>query len=130
MKKQLLQFEIELDFSLIGISCHLKDYRFVWFLNKTLQSNFIKTKQFCLHGSDSSFSQFEYPMELSTAYIFANRSATGYLVNKKPQVDYWLKLETPEDEKLHKWVEEIRIIPQVLVAYEEGAEKVKEQFIF
>ena len=69
-------------------------------------------------------------MELSTAYIFTNRSATGYLVNKKPQVDYWLKLEEPDNERLHKWIEEIKTIPQVLVAYEEGVEKVKEQFIF
>ena len=130
MKKQLLQFEIELDFALVGISCHLKDYRFVWLLNKALQSNFIKTKQFCLHDSDCRFSQFEYSMELSTAYIFANRSATGYLVNAKPQVDYWLKLEEPDNKRLHKWAEEIRTIPQVLVAYEEGVEKVKEQFIF
>ena len=130
MKKQHLQFEIELDFALVGISCHLKDYRFVWLLNKVLQSNFIKTKQFCLHDSDCRFSQFEYPMELSTAYMFSNRSPTGYLVNGKPQVDYWLKIEEPDSERLHKWVEEIRTIPQVLVAYEEGAEKVKEQFIF
>ena len=130
MKKQLLQFEIELDFALVGISCHLKDYRFVWLLNKALRSNFIKTKQFCLHDSDCRFSQFEYSMELSTAYIFANRSATGYLVNAKPQVDYWLKLEEPDNKRLHKWAEEIRTIPQVLVAYEEGVEKVKEQFIF
>ena len=130
MKKQLLQFEIELDFALVGISCHLKDYRFVWFLNKALQSNFIKTKQFCPHDSDCRFSQFEYSMELSTAYIFANRSATGYLVNRKPQVDYWLKLEEPDSKRLHKWAKEIRAIPQVLVAYEEGVEKVKEQFIF
>lgn len=130
MNKQRLQFEIELDFALVGISCHLKDYRFVWLLNKALQSNFIKTKQYCLNHGDHSFSQFEYPMELSTAYIFANRSATGYLVNRKKQVDYWLRLEELDNEQLHKWMEEIRTIPQVLVAYEEGVEKVKEQFIF
>ena len=130
MNKQRLQFEIELDFALVGISCHLRDYRFVWLLNKALQSNFIKTKQLCLLDDECRFSQFEYPMELSTAYIFSNRSSTGYLVNGKPQVDYWLKLEEPDNERLHKWVEEIRTISQVLVAYEEGAEKVKEQFIF
>ena len=130
MKKKWLQFEIELDFVLVGISCHLKDYRFVWLLNKALQTNFIKTKQLCLIDSERHFSQFECPMELSTAYIFTNRSATGYLVNGKQQVDYWLKLEEPDNERLDNWVEEIRTIPQVLVAYEEGAEKVKEQFIF
>lgn len=130
MNKQRLQFEIELDFALIGISCHLKDYRFVWLLNKALQSNFIKTKHFYLHDNDLHFSQFEYSMELSTAYVFANRSATGYLVNGKPQVDYWLKLEELDNDRLYNWMEEIKIIPQVLVAYEEVAKKVKEQFIF
>lgn len=130
MKKQQLQFEIELDFALVGISCHLKDYRFVWSLNKALQSNFIKTKQFCLHDSECRFSQFEYSMELSTAYVFANRSPQGYLVSSKPQVDYWLRLEEPDDERLQSWMQSIRAIPQVLVAYEEASEKVKEQFIF
>ena len=130
MKKQQLQFEIELDFSLVGISCHLKDYRFVWLLNKTLKSNFIQTKQFYLNNENCNFSQFEDPMELSTAYIFSNRSKTGYLVSGKSQVDYWLKLEEPDNERLHNWIEEIRTIPQVLVAYEESVEKVKEQFIF
>ena len=130
MKKQQLKFEIELDFALAGISCHLKDYRFVWLLNKATESNFIKTKRFCKHDSECRFSQFEYQMELSTAYIFTNRSATGYLVNKKPQVDYWLKIEEPENERIHKWIEEIKTIPQVLVAYEEDVKKVKEQFIF
>ena len=130
MKKKHLQFEIELDFSLVGISCHLKDYRFVWLLNKALKSNFIQTKQFYLNDSDSSFSQFEDPMELSTAYIFANKSKTGYLVSGKSQVDYWLKLEEPDNERLNMWIKEIRTIPQVLVAYEESVEKVKEQFIF
>lgn len=130
MKKQQLQFEIELEFALVGISCHLKDYRFVWLLNKELKSNFIKTKQFCLHDKESCFSQFEYPIEHSNAYVFANRSPQGYLINAKPQVDYWLRLEELEDDHLQKWMQSIKAIPQVLVAYEEAAEKIKEQFIF
>lgn len=130
MKKQQLQFEIELDFALVGISCHLKDYRFVWMLNKVLKSSFIKTNPFCAPDSDRNFSQFEYPTELSTAYIFANRSPTGYLINKKPQVDFWLRLEGPDNEHLKKWTKEIQGIPQVLFAYEESLEKIKEQFIF
>lgn len=69
-------------------------------------------------------------MELSTAYIFANRSPQGYLISAKPQVDYWLRLEEPDDDRLQNWMQTIRAIPQVLVAYEEAAEKVKEQFIF
>ena len=130
MKKQQLQFEIELDFALVGISCHLKDYRFVWMLNKVLKSSFIKTKPFLTSDSDRSFSQFEYPTELSTEYIFANRGLKGYLINKKPQVDFWLRLEGPNNERLKKWTKEIQVIPQVLFAYEESLEKIKEQFIF
>jgi len=130
MKKQQLRVEIELDFTLIGVSCHIKDYRFVWLLNKTLKSNFFKTKQFYFNDNECFFPQFEYPMELSTAYIFPNRSTTGYLVKTKPQVDYWLKIEDSHNEQTQKWKEEIKTIPHVLVAYEEVAKKVKEQFIF
>ena len=130
MKKKQLLLEIDLDFSLVGISCHHKDYRFVWLLNKALKSDFTKTNQPHLCYKDCFFSQFEYPMELSTAYIFANKCLSGYLINKKPQIDYWMKLQEPDQEQLNKWIKEIRIIPQVLVAYEEGAKKVKEQFVF
>ena len=130
MKKQQLQFEIELDFALVGISCHLKDYRFVWTLNKALKSNFFKTKPFFLADSDRGFSQFKYPTELSTAYIFANRSPTGFLIKKKPQVDFWLRMEESDSIRLKKWTNEIKGIPQVLFVYEESFEKIKEQFIF
>lgn len=131
MKKQLLQVEFELDFFLVGIGCHLKDYRFIWGLNKTLQTNFSKTTAFCLYDKDCSFSQYEYELELSTAYVFSNRSPKGYLVSKKPQVDYWLMLNEPYgEEKLIPWIEQLRKIPQVLVAYEEQDTKIKENFIF
>ena len=58
MKKNQLLSEIDLDFSLVGISCHHKDYRFVWLLNKALQSDFTKTNQPQLHNNDCFFSQF------------------------------------------------------------------------
>ena len=130
MNKQQLRFQIELDFSLVGMSCHLKDYRFIWLLNKILHVDFTKKKTPLLDYNNSCFSQFEYLIDVSTAYIFANRGPTGYLVKEKKQVDYWLKLEEPENERTNNWIKEIRTIPQVLVAYEENLEKIKEQFIF
>ena len=131
MKKQLLHIEIEMNFSLIGISCHLKDYRFVWGANKALQANFSKTTAYCLQDKDCSFTQYEYELELSTVYLFSNRSPKGYLVSAKPQVDYWLMLDEPYgEEKLKPWIEQLRNMPQVLVAYEEQELKVKENFIF
>lgn len=131
MKKQLLHIDIEMNFSLIGISCHLKDYRFVWGVNKALQANFSKTTAYCLHDKDCSFAQYEYELELSTVYIFSNRSSKGYLVSAKPQVDYWLMLSEPyEEEKLKSWMGELRKLPQVLVVYEEQEAKIKENFIF
>lgn len=131
MKKQLLHVELEIDFSLVGISCHLKDYRFVWSLNKALHTKFSKTKEFCLHEKECSFSQYDYKMELSTAYVFSNRSPQGYLVSTKPQVDFWIKLNDPyQKDNLELWLKKIREISQVLVAYEEHDEKIKEQFLF
>ena len=131
MKKQLLHIELEMDFSLVAISCHLKDYRFVWSLNKALHAKFCKTKEFCLQHKECSFSQYDYKMELSTAHVFSNRSPQGYLVSSKPQVDFWMKLNNPyEKDKLNIWLKQIREIPQVLVAYKEKGEKIKEQFLF
>ena len=46
MTKKLLRVNLETTFSLLGISCHLKDFRFAWTINKYLQLDFKKSKPY------------------------------------------------------------------------------------
>ena len=37
-----LSFEYDYDFQLIGLYCHVKDYRLAWALNKRFEFDFVK----------------------------------------------------------------------------------------
>lgn len=130
MKKKLLHFDIELEFALIGISCHLRDYRLVWLLNKTLGCDFSKTKHFSLLYKENHFSQYESNEGISTNYVFSNRSTNGFLINNMKQVDFWMRMSQPDDQTTIKdQLKTINTIPEVQIAFEERSQKVKEQFV-
>lgn len=131
MKTKLLQFDIELEFALIGISCHLRDYRFVWLLNKALGCEFSKTKYFSLLYKETHFSQYESKEGFSTNYVFSNRSANGFLINNMKQVDFWMRMSQDDDLTINieDQIKTINSIPEVQIAFEERTQKVKEQFV-
>ena len=76
MGKQLLRIDLDVSFYLFGISCHLKDYRFAWTINKSLNVDFVKTKPF-LKDAELEFSQYEYQLDLNKIYLFSNKSPNG-----------------------------------------------------
>jgi len=130
MAKQLLRIELDTSFSLFGISCHLKDFRFAWTINKTLSINFKKSKPY-IKGDDLEFSQYEYQLDLDTIYLFANKSQDGFLITKKKQVDYWILFNNTVDEKtVSHFVSTIRKTQSVLAVFEEDNKKIKEHFVF
>lgn len=131
MKKKLLHFDIELEFALIGVSCHLRDYRFVWLLNKALGCDFSKTKHFSLLYKKNHFSQYESNEGFSTNYVFSNRSANGFLINNMKQVDFWMIISQHDDltTNIEDQIKTINTIPEVQIAFEERSQKVKEQFV-
>ena len=129
MKKQRLQIEIETNFCLIGVSCHLKDYRFVWGVNKFLSTNFVKIKN--NKTQDIKTSKYAHQMDLSKAYIFANRTNQEVLVTTKPEIDYWVQINNVEiQSETDRWRRKLKQIPQILTTYEEKNKKIKEQFVF
>jgi len=128
MKKQTLHIEFDLSFQLIGISCHLRDYRFAWNINKTLGVDFSKKEVFF---DGRTFSKFEYFSDPEYAYIFANKGREGFLIKNKKNVDYWLVFSpTTSYSTVQVWQEQLRKIKSVLVVYNEENKKIKEHFIF
>lgn len=112
-------------FTLLGISCHLKDYRLSFLLNQNLGFSFIKwddlTFSSYLHEVESGFSFYRYHDEerLTTYHLIANRSEEFALVPENKQLDFLLFLEgkATRQEK-DSLVKAIRSIQGVLTVFE------------
>ena len=112
-------------FTLIGISCHVKDYRISFLLNKHLGSNFLKMEDLTITLNNkkepAEFSFYYYPDEdyFNTYYLVANRCEEYVLAPEIKQVDFLMIVEG-EFSKTQKdrLVASIRSIPNVLTAYE------------
>lgn len=131
MAKLHLNVGLEVDFHLIGISCHLKDYRFVWQVNKALEANFCKTEFYEHFDNKLFFSNYKYNTDNQDVYIISNKSQGGYLLKKTKQIDYWLKVSYKIDNKtLDIWIDKIKKIDDVLAITRIETNKQKEHFIF
>jgi len=124
MAKLTLDFEPEFDFLLVGISCHLKDYRFVWMLNQHLNYQLKRDEDLSMIvdklKTKSLFSIFSYEDEENhIAYsLISNRGDAGILIPELKTVDYLLQIRGPlEDEELEALVEAIKKVPNVLTAF-------------
>jgi hypothetical protein len=112
-------------FTLIGISCHLKDYRLSHHLNKIHGFNFSKEAELSLvqpgKTEASEFSFFYYRDEdLGNAYsLIANRSDKYLLVPEMKQVDFILIVDgTFNKARKDQVLASIRKIQNVLTAFE------------
>ncbi|MGC6471084.1 MAG: IPExxxVDY family protein [Flavobacteriales bacterium] len=131
MVKQLLKIEPDLSFTLLGVGCHLKDYRFAWTLNNILKTQYYKTDPLVIDKTNSTFSKYHFQSDIDHTYILANKSHQGYLVPKKKNVDYWLVLQLGFDlETRNQLIKLIRQSDSILTVFEENDKKIKEQFLF
>jgi hypothetical protein len=112
-------------FTLVGISCHIRDYRISFLLNQSLE--FVLSKQDDLHipaqGNipEGDFSFYLYRDEdlRNAYYLLANRTTENVLVPELKQMDFLLLVEG-EFRKNRKdaLLKAIRAIPNVLMANE------------
>jgi hypothetical protein len=112
-------------FTLIGISCHLKDYRISFLLTKYLGLDFLKMEDLKITLTDKkdpeNFSLYYYNDEdyFNIYYLVGNRSQEYVLAPEIKQVDFLLIVEG-EFKKTQKdrLIKSIRSIPNILTAYE------------
>lgn len=97
MSKMVLTLEEDYDFSLIGISCHAKDYRLCWEINKTLNIDLIRTADFEINKKNEksaySFYEFIDEAEYLEYYLISNRGKTGFLIPEQKSVDFLLMIK-------------------------------------
>lgn len=125
MKKITLEIENDYDFILLGISCHAKDYRLCWALNKTFGFNFTKTEDFEVKNKKLAgavaFSQyiFDVEEEYKSFTLLGNRSEAGMLVPEQKQADYLLVLKGGfTDNDVNEFIAKINSVDFVLTAFE------------
>ncbi len=96
MSKMVLTIEEDYDFSLIGISCHSKDYRLCWELNKVLDTDLIRTTDYEISKKSEkvSFSFYEFIDEANYLeyFLISNHGKSGSLIPEQKKVDFFLMM--------------------------------------
>lgn len=102
MVKKVLEIEDNYDFSLLGISSHVKDYRLCWELNNTLDISLEKSEPIIL-SEDNDFSGFAtstfHDDENQLVFVLLTNKHHGKcLIPEFSQIDYLLKVSGSQHE--------------------------------
>jgi len=137
--KYLLEDDFEYDFTLVGISCHERDYRVCWGVNKELFLSLEKEKKEIevfhkknnRHSRHAVFSQINFDTE-EEVHLISNRSKSGFLIPEQKHADYLLLIKGEEIVDLEEVVKNLKKINFVLTAFfiEVSMLKSKENLIF
>lgn len=125
MAKFLLEEEFEFDFSLLGISSHVKDYRLCWAVNKALDLDLVKLEDEIIirqkNGEDQSVFSIYYYLEKDNEIEFeliCNRHEHGYLIPELKSADYFLKISEYYDGNLDEIIQLLRKANLINMAFE------------
>jgi hypothetical protein len=112
-------------FTLIGISCHIKDYRLSFLLNQEPELGFVKMEDLVVTTAASrepdnfSFYFCRDEDRFNTYYLLSNRGQESILVTELKQADFLLLVEGPfKKSQLDALLASIRKITQVLACFE------------
>jgi hypothetical protein len=122
-----LNIEIEFDFQLVGITCHERDYRLAWSINKTLGWNFEKQDGVHQVHNDGLHSLFSCNgNEDGAQYLLVqNKAGFEFLLPELQHYDYFLKIENDCQEKDDEFFRDLRSVPLIIAAFPVVVEKLK-----
>jgi hypothetical protein len=118
------------EYHLIGIACHLKDYRLIYNINKVLGCDLKKQEDlvFC-PAKDKlkiNYSFYSYSDDNIEYYILSNRNPDGILIAEQKQIDYILIIKGQiNNQHIRSVINSVSTIPSVLMTYEIKPESVK-----
>jgi hypothetical protein len=139
MNKFKLTIEYDYDFTLVGISCHEKDYRIAWALNNKLKTELKKTEDLKIelkkNTSPTLFPFYEYIDEeaFREYFLIGNRGGKGMLIPEQKQVDYFLMIRgSYTDADKNNLLKQLKDINIVLAAYDIDANQLdsKQNLLF
>lgn len=130
MSKLILTFEEDYDFSLIGISCHSKDYRLCWELNKLFFIDMIRNADLEINKKDkiSAFSFYEFIDDANYLeyYLISNRGNSGYIIPEQKYMDFFLMIKgNISDNHTKECIAQINSLSLVLTSFSLDPNKLK-----
>lgn len=124
-----LEFEVEFDFFVLGISCHARDYRMAWFINRGLLLDLSRKEEIKVMQKNGSSVHSIYDCQLDDGRVhlclIRNRTEFGYLMPEFAQMDYLLKVESVEEREFKEIMTNIRSLNQVQYTLEIDPSKYK-----
>jgi hypothetical protein len=129
-KKIKLSSGSSYDYTTIGIACHMKDYRFAFFVNEQLGFRF-KRLDDLISGDDKesrnySFYIYTHPEERRNYCLVSNYHEEGRLVPSEKGADFFLIVNdiipVPRKKEI---ISKIQKVPQAIAAYEIPSGKIK-----
>jgi len=122
-KKLTIEYEEETNYSVIGISSTLKDYRLMFFLNKLGDFDFKRAETFVFSIKNK---EFEYSMytfvdefNMQNYYLLSNKASSVKLVPDFKHFDYILVLDGEFDEEyISELTKKIKSVSGVMLASE------------
>lgn len=111
------------DYTTIGIACHMKDYRFAFFLNEKLGFQFKRTEDLTysegINPQKYAFFIFRDNDERRHFYLVSNYHEQGRLIPSEKGADFFLIVNDGLSvSRKRGLISQIQKIPQVLAAYD------------
>jgi hypothetical protein len=131
--KRLLDITEDVDFSLLGISSHVKDYRLCWEINNALSIDLVKEDSILENKGEEeinfSVSRFLDEENHLTFELIANKSEGNVLLHELAQLDYLLKVSGPQNElDIADYRNKIQNIDHVLTVVNINPNELKSKF--
>ena len=124
MKKKELHFDCEIDFELIAVSANLKGYRIGWLLNKYLEIELTRKKDFEFTEpalrlqSIHEVYLFEDEINYLEYVLISNKDTGKMLVPGLKAADYLLMIRGGNAEMhVHDVLKKIRLTPEIQTAF-------------
>lgn len=130
-KKIKLSSGSSYDYTTIGIACHMRDYRFAFFMNEQLGFHFRRINDLVSGEENSarnySFFLYENQEDRRNFYLVSNYHEQGRLIPSEKGADFFLIVNDLLAPGLKKEIiSKIQKVPQALAAYEIPSGKIKD----
>lgn len=100
MKVERFDAEYDFDFLLFGISSHLKDYRFAWFINQAFDFDLAREDDLILlHEKRPDIKgefllyKFEIEQDKLNVFLVSNQCEGMWLIPERKEFNFFLKFE-------------------------------------
>lgn len=129
MAKLTLELDEDYSFKLIGINCHIKDYRLCWEINEALDFDFVKEEDYEIitKSQKQGYSFYSYLDEENHIdyYLISNRGEFGRLIPEEKS-DFLLLIKGSLTKgQLNQIGEQLHRIKNILTAYPIEVENLK-----